>query len=145
MPVYTVNVVLEDDQGRQTAREILFDVADETALLVATGTMMTAYQAVSFCGIQSYTYRRSVTLGNTPGAGSNIDAGMTLLWATPLVIDPTTKVPDPVAAILDGQGGIDLADALMTTFFAEYNPGSAVLNANNPTQPTAIRRGTLDK
>lgn len=144
MAIYAVSFTILDEQGRSTNREILFDVADEAALLTAASTYATAYQALMKSAIQSYTYRRSVTVGNTPAAGSNIDAGFTVLWSTSLAVDPTTKVPDPVEAIKDGQGGIDITDALMTTWFALYNPGSARVNINNPQQPASIRRATLD-
>ena len=145
MAIYEVNIDLEDEQGRNTSRTVLFDSVDEAALLVALGTFITAYQAMSKCGVQRYTYRREVSVLNVPAAGSNIDPGATFVFNSPLAIDPTVKVPDPVEAIKDGQGGIDLADLIVTTWFAEYNPGSARVNRNAPTQPTSIKSGVLDK
>lgn len=145
MAIYNVTFVVQDEQGRQTNREVLFDVADEAALLVDAAAYLTDYQALMKSGVQSYTYRRTVDVGNVPAAGSNIDAGFTVLWATALPVDPTTKVPDPVEAIKDGQGGIDIASVEMTNWFANYNPGSTRVNVNNPSQPSSIRRATLDK
>lgn len=145
MPIYTATFVILDEQARSTNREVLFDVADETALLAAAATFATAYQAMMKSGIQSYTYRRSVSVLNAPAAGSNIDAGATFKFNSALPISPTVKVPDPVEAIKDGQGGIDLADIIVTAWFALYQPGTARVNINNPTQPTSIATGTLDK
>jgi len=145
MAIYAVKFVLDDEQGRRTTREVIFDVADEAALLTDAAAYATAYQAMTKCGIQNYTYRRSVAVNNVPGVGSNVDPGATFLWATALPIDPTTQLPDPVEAIKNGSGGIDLADAIVTTWFALYNPGTARVNLNSPQQPTSIRRGTLDK
>lgn len=145
MAIYTVNFKIEDEEGRQTTREVLFNVADEATLLTDAALMTTDLQAMTQCGIQSYTYRRTVDVSNAPGAGSNIDPGATFRFNSALAISPTVKVPDPVEAIKDGQGGIDLADALVVAWFANYNPGSAEVNSNNPTQPTSIAAGTLDK
>lgn len=145
MAIYQVDVLLQDAEGRQTTRGVLFDVADEAALLVDAAAFITDYQAMTKCGVISYNYRRAVEVNNTPAAGSNIDPGATFLMNSTLTIDPTVKVPDPVEAIKDGSGGIDLADLIVTDWFANYNPGTARVNKNSPTQPTSIRRGTLDK
>lgn len=145
MAIYEVEITLQDEQGRSTNRLVLFDVADETALLADAGGFMTAYQAMTKCGIIDYAYRRVVQVNNVPAAGSNIDPGATFLMNTALPVDPTIKVPDPVEAIKDGSGGIDLLDLIVTTWFAEYNPGTARVNRNNPQQPSSIRTGTLDK
>ncbi len=145
MPIYACTFQILDEEGRSTSREVLFNVADEAALLVAAGLMETDLQAMMKSGIQSYTYRRTVSVLNTPAAGSNIDAGATFRFISALPISPTVKVPDPVDAIKDGQGGIDLADALTIAWFANYNPGDCVVNITNPTQPDSIAQGTLDK
>ncbi len=145
MATYACTYNFEDEEGRKTNREVLFEVADEAALLTAAALMETDLQAMTQCGIQSYTYRRSVDVSNAPGAGSNIDPGATFRFNSPLPISPTVKVPDPVEAIKDGQGGIDLGDALVIAWFANYNPGSCVVNITNPTQPTSIAVGSLDK
>lgn len=145
MAIYAVTFQFLDDDGRSTGREVLFSVADEAALLVAAGLMETDLQAMSNCGIKSYTYRRTVDVSNAPAAGSNIDPGATFRFNSTLPISPTVKIPDPVAAIKDGSGGIDLTDALTIAWFANYNPGDCVVNITNPTQPASIAQGTLDK
>ena len=145
MALYAVTFQIEDEQGRKTGREVLFEVADEAALLVSAGLHETDLQALMKSGIQSYTYRRTVDVSNAPAAGSNIDAGATFRFNSTLPISPTVKVPDPVEAVKDGQGGIDLGDALVVAWFANYNPGDAVVNITNPTQPTSMAQGTLDK
>lgn len=145
MPIYAVTFKFQDEEGRSTGREVLFNVADEAALLTAAGLMNTDLQAMTQCGIQKYTYRREVDVSNAPGAGSNIDPGATFRFNSALPIAPTVKIPDPVEAIKDGQGGIDLTDALTIAWFANYNPGDCVVNISNPTQPTSIDQGTLDK
>lgn len=145
MPIYAVTFQIMDEQQRTTSREVLFNVVDETALLTAAALMETDLEAMMNSAIQSYTYRRSVDVSNTPAVGSNIDAGATFRFASALPISPSVKVPDPVNAIKDGQGGIDLAAALVVSWFANYNPGDCVVNITNPTQPTGMVQGTLDK
>jgi hypothetical protein len=145
MAIYTVSVLIQDEQGRQTNREVLFDETDEASLLARLVIFIPAYQAVMKSGIVQYAYRREVAVNNVPAAGSNIDAGASVLWNTSLTIDPTTKFPDPVEAIKDGQGGIDLSSVEMIAWANEYLVETARVNSNNPTQPTSIRRATLDK
>lgn len=145
MAIYKVTIRMQDEQGRITNRDVLFDVADEAALLTDAATYVTAYQAMTKLGVESYAYSRSVAVNEVPDAGSNVDPGATFTFNSALPIDPTVKVPDPVEAIKDGSGAIDLTDAIVTTWFAVYQPGTARVNLNNPTQPTSIRRGILDK
>lgn len=145
MSLYVVTYQIQDEQGRSTSREVLFEVADETALLAAAALHNTDLQAMTQSGIQSYQYRRTIDVSNVPGAGSNIDAGATFRFNSTLPISPTVKVPDPVEAIKDGQGGMDLTQALVVAWFENYNPGPAVVNITNPTQPASIAQGTLDK
>lgn len=145
MAIYRVNYLIQDAEGRGTNREVLFDSADEAALLTAAAAHATDLQAMTKSGIQKYTYSREVSVLNAPGAGSNIDAGATFVFNSALAINPTVKVPDPVEAIKDGQGGILLGDAIVTAWFANYQPGEARVNINNPTQPTSMKSGTLDK
>ena len=144
MAIYAVTFSIQDEEGRAKSREVLFDEADETALLATLGTYSSAYQALMKSAIISYVYRRTVQVNNVPAAGSNVDAGFTVLWNTALPVDPTTNVIDPVDTIKDGQGGILLGSAEMLAWFAVYNPGTARVNINNPQQPSAIRRATLD-
>lgn len=145
MTIYATTFLIRDDEGRTTTREVLFDVADEASLLTAAALFETDLQAIMQPGIQQYTYRRTVDVGNTPAVGSNIDNGFTVLWETALPIDPTTKVVGPINAIKDGQGGIDLANALVIAWFENYTTSVARVNINNPQQPTGITRATLDK
>lgn len=145
MPVYNVLYVFQDDQGRETGRQVLFDVADEATLLTDAAAMRTDLLAFTKCAIPRYTYSLEVTPGGVPEAGSNIDAGATFTWVTTLPIAPTTKIPDPAEAIKDGQGGINLLATIVTDYTDNYTLGSARLNRNNPTQPTAVRRAVLDK
>ena len=145
MAIYVVKFRLMDEQGRSTAREVIFDVATEAILLTDAALFNTDLQAMTKLGVESYTYRRKVTVSEAAAAGSNIDPGATFRFDTTLAINPTVQVPDPVEAIKDGQGGIDLTDIIVTNWFANYTPGTAKVNINNPVTPTSILTGTLDK
>lgn len=145
MAIYRVVFQIADDQGRTTNREILFDEVDEADLLTSAADYATDYQALMNTGIVKYTYSREVAVNNAPAVGSNIDAGFTVQWDTSLAVNPTTKVPDPINGIKDGQGGIDINSTEMVDWFANYNPGTARVNINNPQQPDGIVKATLDK
>lgn len=144
MPIYEVTYTFADIEGRATNRLVLFDSADETALLISAAAMQVALAGVTKCGVEEYAYRRVVTAVDAPAAGSNIDPGATFTWDSVLAIAPVTKFPDPVEAVKDGQGGIDLADILTLAYTAVYLAGEGRMNRNNPTQPTDVRTAILD-
>lgn len=145
MAIYTVVYFLEDSEQRKTKHTVLFDSADESALLTAAAAHQTDLAAMTELGVDKYTYTREVSVGSAAGAGSNIDTGLTVTWNSALTIDPTTKVPGPVMTIFDGEGRLDTADATVTAWADNYLSGEARVNKNSPTQPTSIRRGKLDK
>jgi len=145
MPVYECNFKFQDSEGRTTNRQVLFSVADEAAVLTALSGAATAIAGITKCAIPEYSYRRTVAAAIAGAAVSNIDAGSTFVWDTTLPIAPTTKIPDPEDAIKDGQGGIDLTDALVLAYTNLYVTGDAVLNRNSPVTASGVRSATLDR
>lgn len=145
MAIYEVTYQFIDEQGRSTDRLLLVDEPDEAALLTAAAAMATVLNDLSQCGIQQYDYRRRVSVGDTPGAGSNIDPGATFSWVTTLNIDPTSQIPNPIDAAKDGQGNIDLTNAQVVAYTSAFISGNWRLNRNVPTQPSAVKKATLDK
>jgi len=144
MAIYEVTYTFQDSQGRSSDRLLIADVADEAALLTTCSAMLSALQAISKSGVLKYTYRRVVAVNEAGDADSNLDAGATFTWYSPLTIDPTSKIPDPVEGIKDGQGGIDLTAATVITYYELYTIGPWRLNRNVPTQPTSVKRAVLD-
>lgn len=145
MADYEVTLKFDDVEGRTTKRSVIITVADEAALIVAADAFVLVVEVLTKCGVLEYAYRRVVSVLHAPDAGSNIDPGATYRWASALQITPTTQLPDPVEAIKDGQGGMDLGNALVIAYAAEYTGGALRVNRNTPTQPTALTSGTLDK
>lgn len=144
MAIYNVSFTIQDEQGRSTARTWPVDVVDEAALLVTAADFAVKIQAITQSGLIKYDYRRTVQVNNTPGVGSNIDAGWTLSWDTPLTINPVSKIPDPIEAAKDGAGNIDLTQADIAAWVDEFLVDEWRVNANQPTQPTAVIKATLD-
>lgn len=145
MAIYEVTYRYLDEQGRSTTRLAIADAADEAALLAAAATHSLVLDDLSQCAVVEYDYRRRVATGLTPQAGSNIDPGMTFTWASTLAIDPTSQLPDPIEAAKDGTGGVDLSNAQVAAYVAAYTGGIWRLNRNNPTQPAAVTKATIDK
>ena len=145
MAIYEVTYTFQDEQQRETTRRLIADEADEAALLTGAAAMAIVLDDLSNCAVIRYDYRRSVELTDTPAAGSNIDPGATFSWLSALPINPTSQVPDPIEAAKDGQGGIDLTNTQVNAYVVAYTGGNWRLNLNNPTQPTAVKRATLDK
>lgn len=144
MAIYEVQFDLNDEQGRSTKRNLLVDAVDEATAITQIGLMQANLELISKCGVDNATYRRSIGFVSAPGAGSNVDAGSTYRWDTPLVINPTTGIPDPEEATKDGQGGIDLGDVGVAAFVDLFVSGAWRVNRNVPTQPTGVLAATLD-
>lgn len=145
MPFYFGKYYFEDDDQRTTTREVLYESADEAAVLAAMAAHLPDIQAMTNLGVVKYSYTRVVNVNEAPAAGSNIDPGATFLWETALNIDPTNQIPDPVDSIKNGEGGIDLTNATVIAWADNWLSGEARLNRNVFTQPTALKKGTLDK
>lgn len=145
MAIYVVSFEYLDEQQRSVTRQMLFDETDEAALLTTLATVQTALAGLSKCAVPAYTYSRTVSPGGSPGAGSNVDAGATFTWNSALPISPVSKVPDPEEAAKDGQGGVDLSAGIVTAYTDLFLSGTARLNRNNPTQPTAVKTAKIDK
>lgn len=146
MAIYQAKFTYVDEQGNDVSRAIVYDVADESALLTAVAADLPKLRALTKSAIVKWAYSKTTKLVDTPDAGSNVDAGCTATWdAPPLTTSPTSKVPDPKEAIKDGQGGIDLTNAAVIAYLDMFLTGSARLNLTLPTQPTSIIRFTIDK
>jgi len=118
---FTVQLI-DADKRTTVRRFMLGSVADEAAAKTQVAAFVTLLKAVTLCGVTKATILLPVTISPTAGAaGSNVDAGATVTgWVTEYVKKATVKFPDPDATARKGDGSIDLADAGVAAFLAQF-------------------------
>lgn len=141
-----INYTLEDSEGRQTARSV--EIATQ-ATLVDYAAVVTAFSAALAavtdlaCVKISYEIHTADTFAGE--AVSNVDEGGTFvaeLDTTPMR-KAVHKLPDPIDAARDGQGGIDLDNASIAAYLALWTTGTTYKLAYNNVD--AWVKGTLDR
>lgn len=141
-----LNYTLEDSEGRQTARRV--QIADQAALLDYQN-IATAYSAALAavtdlaCVKISFEVHTADTFAGE--AVSNVDEGATFVAELDTVPmrKAILKLPDPIDAARDGQGGISLDNASIAAYLALWTGGSTYKLAYQDV--TAFVSGTLDR
>lgn len=144
MAIYGVTYYFRDELGTTVTRELIAEVADEAALIVAAGGMAGLLGPITKCEIVKYAYRREVDVADTADAGSNVDAGMRFKWESTLPTAPVTRIPDPIDAIKLPGRVIDTSNANVAAFIAAFTGGAWRVNSTLPTQPTGVLAATVD-
>lgn len=141
-----INYTLEDSEGRQTARSV--DIADQ-ATLVDYQAVVTAFSAalaaVTDLECVKISFEEFTADTFAGEAVSNVDEGATFvaeLDTTPMR-KAVHRLPDPIDAARDGQGGIDLANASIAAYLALWTSGVTYLLAYQNVDTWV--KGSLDR
>lgn len=143
-----ISVKLIDDYGRTSTKrlELATDVA-ATAITDAV-TVAEGLAAASDCGLLSCTVLFDAAVTPTSAtSGGNLDAGASiqgLLTGTPAKY-ATLKVPAPLAAYINSDGTIDLANATLKTFLDFYTEAVIKCDISDGETVDSWVKGTLDR
>jgi hypothetical protein len=141
-----INYTLEDSEGRQTARRVeiatQLTLADYEAAVTAFASALAAVTDLQ-CVKISYEIHTTDTFAGE--AVSNVDEGATFVAELDVVParKAVHKLPDPIDAARDGQGGIDLSNASIAAYLALWTGGSTYKLAYNDVDSWV--QGTLDR
>lgn len=151
MTIFQVNVTLQDAYGRKTRKRFeTEDIsgADEGAkfitALAAAVSLMTNLGALSEADILYYSVGTEITYTDTADAGANIDEGITLVASKDDNKQGVLKVPAPVNSVVNADGTVDLTDALVTAYVAEFQAGGEFTFSDGE-KVVALISGRLDK
>ena len=146
MTLYKASFSLSDDFTRVTTRSFLFEAADFTNASTLMAAFTPLYQAATKLWLFESRLTEEEAIGGSAVSGANVDAGMSI---SAQLDTPGKKaniqVPDPVAAIINSDGTIDLADAIMTALLVPYTQATPYVTASDGEKVTAFLKGTLDK
>jgi len=146
MPDYKAGFSLSDDYARVTVRSFIFTAADITAAIALAAQFATAYQAVTELHLFETRLTDENAIGGSPVSGANVDEGMSISAQLATANKKANiQIPAPVAAIINADGTIDLADALMVTLLGVYTQSTNFVTASDGETVTAFLKGTLDR
>lgn len=146
MPNFKAGFSLVDAYARVTTRSFIFSVADWAAAVTLLADFLADYQAATECHIFETRLIDETAVAGSPVGGANVDAGMSITAQLETANKKgNIQIPSPVAAVIDSDGSIDLADAIMTALLVNYTQATNKVTASDGEEVTAFLKGTLDK
>jgi len=143
MPIYPLSVSLEDAYGRLLSKRYDVFAADYATALTAAGDFMTDLALITEARILSYTLATKVVYTDSVTAGANRDEGVTFSVRTEDNEKAIIKVPAPENGILNSDGSVDLVDAGVSAFLANYLAGAILVDDGETV--TEVISGRLDE
>lgn len=146
MPVFDLTVKLEDDHERTTTKKFkVYDAIDYAGALSLAALFITDLAAISECGVVGYSLATPVSVGGSPAADANLDAGATFSLYIGGVPGKkgVNKVPAPIPGIIGAAGVINMAATEVTDYAANFTSGF-VLVSDGETVDSFIS-GKLDR
>lgn len=144
--LFKLGISVVDDFTRVSTRSFLLEAVAFANAQTLVGTFVPAYQAVTECHVFESRLTEVDTIAGSPVAGANVDAGMSI---SAQLDTPGKKaniqIPNPVAAVVNADGSIDLTDVLITTLETEYTKATPYVTASDGEKVTSFLKGTLDR
>lgn len=146
MPEYRVAVDLVDAYERSARKEFytVSTMADHASAVAAAASLMSDLANLTELRILSYTVGERTVYTDTVDAGANKDEGVTLTMRKSNNYKDSIKVPGPINAIFNADGTVDLTDAAVTAFVANFLTGGDFTFSDGE-QATELVKGVLDK
>jgi len=147
MPEYSCTVEMIDAFGRRASKRFQSDPAmlDFATALTAAGDLAADLAALSELRILAYTVAQRVTYSDTADTGANRDEGATLVVE---LIDNkrhAMKVPGPIQGVRNTDGTIDVTDAAVLNYVANFLDGSTLWTVSDGETVSQVLSGTLDE
>jgi hypothetical protein len=145
MSNFTAVVTLIDSQSRQVTKSYETETDVLATAQVAVAALVADLEAVTDLGVVKVTYTvGDVTLESAAGAGSNVDVGATFRCRLDNGKIAALKVPGFPIAKCSGGGAVDLTDADVIAYFANFEAaGDFKVSEGNVI--TSVLSGQLDK
>ncbi len=145
MPIYELSVKLEDAYLRRSTKRWKVSAATYALALTDAALFITDLMAITGCDILDYLLSTPTQVTDTVTSGANLDAGATFNLS--IVGFPAKKaaqkVPAPVLGIINADGTIDMTNAIVTDYAANFTSGF-VLVSDGETVST-FDSGRLDR
>lgn len=121
---FAATVELQDSYGRKSSKRVETTAATLADAITAIGLYLTDLAAITDLACLKVSYHSEDTSGAFSGqAGSNVDVGGTFRVLLDNGKYAAHKVPAIKATLVDSGGNIDVADALIVAYFANFLTG----------------------
>ncbi len=146
MPVYDVSYGMVDAYKRKTNKrfETVVTVADFPAALSAAAGLASDLANLTELEILDYKVSQRVVYSDSLVPGANKREVVTLVLRKQDNQNGVIKVPGPLNAIFNADGTVDLTDAAVTAFAANFLVGGDFTFSDGE-QATEVLSGRLDK
>jgi hypothetical protein len=143
-----ISIKLIDAYGRTSTKRVEL-ATDVVATAVTDAPLVaTALATASDCGLVSCTILvDSGATPTTPTAGGNLDAGVSIqgLLAGTTGKYATLKIPAPLAAYIDPDGSVDLANATLKAYLDYWTEAVIKCLISDGEEVDSWIKGTLDR
>ena len=121
MPEYKVSFELRDSQNRK-ARKVFETqtLADFAAAQTAAAGLAADLAAVSMGDVLAYTISERTVYTDAATAGSNVDEGAHVVARKADNYNVSVAIPMPESAVRNSDGPIDVENALITDYMANF-------------------------
>lgn len=143
MADYQYTVVLGDAFGRKVRRSYHIVAIDFASARTIADTHLAALQNLVAGGTLQDQLSEISALAGVPAAGSNVDEGVTFQWDLGSGKTASTTLPMVLKSVLNTDGTVDTADALVTAFAFGYVNGD--IKVSDGETVSALIGGRLDK
>lgn len=121
MPAYQLEYVLVDGYAREGRKRFTTQtIADFAAAMALAAAVLADLQAITGMGVLRYTITQEFSVLSGATAGANKDAGITLSVRKADSRRDTLKIPSPESSYLLPDGTVDITDAIVTDWFANF-------------------------
>lgn len=145
MPVYDLSVEMVDAQNRKAYKRYTSqNIADFPAALTAASGLVDDLAAITEGDILSYSVSQRIIYTDTVTPGANVDEAGTFVVRKADNRSASHKVPMPIAAIRNPDGTLDIENASVTDYFANfYAAGDWTISDEE--EVIALLSGKLDR
>ena len=135
--------VLEDAYGRKTRKSYQIEEIDLAAAQAVLDTQAIALADISEAEILWLSLSDVTVYADSVTVGANIDEGATVQVRKADNQLATVKIPAPVNSIFNADSTLDLTNALVIAYFAQFLTGE--IRVSDGELATQVVRGKLDK
>lgn len=144
MTTCTVTYRLVDGFSREGEKTFVTqNLADYPAVVAAAAAFLADLQAITGMGVLRYTITQEFSVLSGATLGANKDAGITLSVRKADSRRDNLKIPGPELSIILPDGTVDIADAIVTGYFANFTT-SGDWTLSDGEIATEILSGRLD-
>ncbi len=128
MPNYNLAMSYIDAYGRRGTKSFVLAAIDYPTALTNAGTFVGELANAMMADILKYSLATEVVYTDTVDALANKDEGVTIICDLGGGKTAALKIPTPVKTYINGDGTVDLTDAIITALESTYIAGEVLIS-----------------